>query len=168
MGLPLVGRRVLNNVGACLACCVMCIALASATAVAAGGDTWPYVWPVRGSVTDVFRAPANPYAAGNRGIELATAPGSSVVAARSGTVTFAGQVAGRAYVTIQHQDGVRTTVGPVAIIGVRRGQAVATGDSIATTGSWVHISARIGESYIDPAILFGGTGSSSTHLIELG
>ncbi len=151
-----------------MACCVMSIALVSATAVGAVGDTWPYVWPVRGSVTDVFRAPANPYAAGNRGIELSTALGSSVVAARSGTVTFAGQVAGRAFVTIQHQDGVRTTVGPVASIGVQRGQAVSTGDTIATTGSWVHISARIGESYIDPAVLFGGAGSSSTHLIEVG
>ena len=59
-----------------------------------------YRWPVIAPVLDGFRAPASPYAAGNRGVELDTTPGAILVAAADGTVTFAGPVAGTVYVCL--------------------------------------------------------------------
>ena len=123
---------------------------------AAPDDPWPYVWPVNAPVIDGFRAPANPYAPGNRGLEFRTVPGQSVVAAREGTVSFAAPVAGRRFVTIVHADGVRTSYGALHAIGVRRGQRVSTGEQIGTAGERLHVGARIGDAYVDPAILFGG------------
>ena len=55
-------------------------------------STW--VRPVAGRVVRGFVEPANPYAPGHRGADLAAAPGAPVRAAGSGTVSFAGDVAG--------------------------------------------------------------------------
>ena len=128
----------------------------AAPAGATDANGWPYIWPVRAPVSDPFRAPANRFAAGNRGIEFRTIPGQVVVAAREGTVTFAGQVAGSLFVTIAHPDGVRTSYGHVASVGVFADQSVAIGEPIATTAGLLHVSARIGDAYVDPSILFGG------------
>lgn len=124
---------------------------------------WPYQWPVAGPVIDGFRAPANPYGPGNRGLEFATIPGTTVVAAGDGSVVFAGSVAGSSWVTIQHPDGVRTSYGPLAGVAVVRGSGVGRGAVIGTSGARLHVSARVGEAYIDPAILFGQRGRA--HLV---
>jgi murein DD-endopeptidase MepM/ murein hydrolase activator NlpD len=133
----------------------------------AGGaqiDEWPYTWPVTAPVIDPFRAPASPYAAGNRGLEFNTTSGQVVVAAREGVVIFAGQVAGRTFITISHPDGVRTTYGFAAIIGVRRGEQVRKAQPIAVAGEVLHVSARIRDAYVDPAVLFGGA-PGPAHLV---
>jgi len=137
----------------------------AAAAPAADQAAWPYQWPIRAPITDPFRAPASPYGPGNRGIEFATRPGSSIVAASTGTVTFASSVAGRLYVTIVHPDGVRTSYGPLRAIDVQRGATVARGDHIGTTIDWVFVSARIASAYVDPAVLFGGSGAGPAHLV---
>ncbi len=123
---------------------------------ATDANGWPYIWPVGAPISDPFRAPTNRFAAGNRGIEFRTIPGQVVVAAREGIVTFAGQVAGSLFVTIIHPDGVRTSYGHVATVGVLVDQSVAIGEPIATTAGLLHVSARIGDAYVDPSILFGG------------
>ena len=120
-------------------------------------DPWPYVWPVTAPIVDGFRAPASQYAPGNRGLEFNTTRGQSVVAARAGTVTFAGHVAGRMFVSILHVDGVKTSYGGLVNVFAVRGQQVATGGLIGTAGDSLHVSARIGDAYIDPAVLFGGS-----------
>ncbi len=149
-----------------LAGCILVGSVATAAAApAAGHASWPYQWPIRAPITDPFRAPANPYGPGNRGIEFATQPGSSVVAASAGMVSFASSVAGRLYVTIVHPDGVRTSYGPLRTIDVRRGATVAGGDHIGTTIDWVFVSARIASAYVDPAVLFGRSGAGLAHLV---
>ncbi|MEY2397693.1 MAG: hypothetical protein QOJ00_867 [Actinomycetota bacterium] len=126
-----------------------------------------YTQPVTGRVTDPFRPPANPYGAGNRGLTYETQPGSPVRASASGRVTFAGQVGGALHVVVRHADGVRTSYSFLRSIAVRNGQSVAQGDAVGTTGSSFHFGARIGDAYVDPAILLE-SGPARVHLVPDG
>jgi murein DD-endopeptidase MepM/ murein hydrolase activator NlpD len=119
--------------------------------------------PLAGSprVTRPFAAPANPYGPGHRGVDLAAAPGAVVVAASDGVIAFAGRVAGRPVVSIDHAGGLRTTYEPVdASVGA--GQPVARGSPIGTLAgghagcpveACLHWGLRRGESYLDPLLL---------------
>ena len=109
--------------------------------------------PVEGQVVDPFRAPPTPYAAGNRGLEYATAPGSTVRAAAAGVVTFAGQVGDVLNVVVLHADAIRTTYSKLASVGVRPGEHVDAGAVIGTSGPALHFGARAGRAYVDPAVL---------------
>ncbi|MDN5860622.1 MAG: M23 family metallopeptidase [Pseudonocardia sp.] len=98
---------------------------------AADGSPAPgagYAWPLlpRPEVLTPFRAPSHPYGPGHRGVDLAGAPGQPVLAARAGVVIFAGPVAGRSTVSVQHDDGLRTTYEPVTPT-VTAGAIVAAG-----------------------------------------
>jgi len=125
-----------------------------------------YIAPIVAPVTDPFRPPATPYGPGNRGIEYATVPGSPVVAAADGSVTFAGRVAGSLHVTVQHADGVRTTASFLATASVVAGTRVVQGQVIGTTADRLHVSARRGDVYFDPASLWGG-GRPHVYLVPL-
>ena len=115
-----------------------------------------YLPPVDAPVRDPFRPPACTWCAGNRGLEYDTEPGQDVRAAAGGTVTFAGQVAGRLWVVVAHADGLRTSYGLVTGIDVAVGQIVAAGQRIASAGESVHFGVRRGNVYLDPALLLGG------------
>jgi murein DD-endopeptidase MepM/ murein hydrolase activator NlpD len=119
-------------------------------------DPWPYEWPVDAPVVDPFRPPATPYRPGNRGLEFATFPGQAVRAAGSGRVLFAGRVGGTLHVTIGHPDRLRTSYSYLASISVRVGDVVERGREIGTAGDRLHVGARAGRAYVDPAIVFGG------------
>jgi hypothetical protein len=123
-----------------------------------------YSPPVDAPISDPFRPPSTPYGPGNRGIEYATAAGTTVVAAADGTVTFAGVVAAKRWVTIIDADGVRTTYGPLDDVNVSTGDHVRLGDAIGTTAGALLFTARVGDAYIDPASLFAG-GAPRVHLV---
>ncbi|WP_240494025.1 M23 family metallopeptidase [Actinomyces gaoshouyii] len=119
-----------------------------------------YVWPTGEPVAVVegFDPPAVVWGSGHRGIDLAVAAGSPVRAAGAGTVSFAGMVAGRPVVSIDHAGGVRTTYEPVEP-AVAAGDAVGAGQVIGTLlpghrsdgVDALHWGARTGKkSYIDP------------------
>ena len=112
-----------------------------------------YALPVAGPIIDPYRAPSNPYGPGNRGIDLATAPGAPVGAPADGDVVFAGSVGRDLFVVILHADGVRTTLGFLATVLVRAGQHVHAGQWVGTSGLSVHFGARLGAVYIDPLSL---------------
>jgi len=139
---------------------VVAVVAVPTAASAAPDDPWPYVWPVQAPITDPFRAPVSPYGPGNRGIEFATLPGQDVVAAGAGRVTFSGQVGGRLFVTVLHPDGVRTSYSFLRSTAVVRGQVVGRGETIGSAAAVFHVGARIGDAYIDPAVLFGGAPTS--------
>ena len=81
-------------------------------------------WPLQpASVTRAFDAPAPDWQRGHRGVDLAGIPGQPVYAAGPGTVAFAGLLAGRPVVSIQHPGGLRTSYEPVQP-AVRTGQRV--------------------------------------------
>ncbi|SDG76199.1 M23 family metallopeptidase [Klenkia brasiliensis] len=121
----------------------------------------PYRWPLDGvpAVTRAFDPPATVYGAGHRGVDLAAAPGAPVLAAGAGVVAFAGLVAGRPVVSVDHPDGVRTTYEPVQP-AVAAGQAVARGSPLGVllaghdgcpAAACLHWGARTGPvAYLDP------------------
>lgn len=128
----------------------------TATAAAA------YDWPVGGAheVTRPFDPPPKPWLAGHRGVDIAGDAGAAVLAAGAGTVAFAGEVAGKPVVSIDHA-GVRTTYEPVVAI-VSAGDAVTLGQPIGTlagghpecaAAACLHWGAKRGERYIDPLSL---------------
>lgn len=120
---------------------------------------WPdgaLLAPVDGPVVRRFHVVSR-YGPGHRGVDLAARPGTPVRAPAAGVVTWAGAVAGRRWVTVDH-GWVRTTVGPLASIRVPRGRAVGAGDVVGTSATAhgldaVHVSARIGQRYVDPLSL---------------
>ena len=107
---------------------------------------------------DAFRPPAHVGAPGNRGLEYATRPGTAVRAAAGGVVTFAGKVGPGRHVTVAHADGVRTSYSFLRTVAVRATQQVAAGQILGVAGDSLHFGARIGEAYVDPAVLLGEAG----------
>ena len=119
-----------------------------------------YTWPTGGppAVLAGFDPPAVVWGSGHRGVDLALTAGSPVLAAGDGTVVFAGMVAGRPVVSIDHADGIRTTYEPVeAVVGA--GDAVGRGQVIGTLVAGhradgvdaLHWGARTGpKTYVNP------------------
>lgn len=106
-----------------------------------------------------FEAPEQKWSPGHRGVDMALAVGSPVVAAEDGVVAFVGTVAGKPVVSISHADGVRTTYQPVHG-AVKQGQEVREGQVIGRLGNPVdgypglHWGALIAkDTYIDPLTL---------------
>lgn len=116
-----------------------------------------YVAPVDAPVIDPFRPPAHIGAPGNRGLEYATQREALVVAAAPGEVHFAGSIAGKNYVSIVHQDGVRTTYSDLLEVWVSERQWVNAQDPIGLSGDRLHFGAVIRERYLDPAILLNAS-----------
>lgn len=120
----------------------------------AGGAPEVHRPPVDAPVVDDFRAPPEPWSAGNRGIDYATAPGASVAASAGGRVTFAGPVGGQLHVTIAHPDGLRTTYAFLATVSVTAGDVVPAGGVVGTSAGRFHFGVRDAQgNYLDPADL---------------
>ena len=137
-------------------------ALLLAIAAAAPAWAWPTDSPV---VVRGFEAPATPYGAGHRGIDVATPVGGEVRAVDDGVVAFAGTVVDRGVVSVDH-GGIRSSVEPVDPT-VHEGEAVHRGEVIghvATGGTHpagiLHLGARIrtadGWAYVSPLLFLGG------------
>jgi hypothetical protein len=90
-------------------------------------------WPLPGfpTVVRAFHPPAFRYGPGHRGIDLAAVAGAPVLAAGTGMVVFAGTVAGRGVVSVDHPGGLRTTYEPVSPT-VTAGDEVSRGERIGT------------------------------------
>lgn len=124
-----------------------------------------WVRPVPGPVVRPFRAPAQRFGPGHRGVDLATPPGGPVVAAGAGTVTFAGPVAGHAHVVVAHRGGLRTTYAFLDAVDTRTGARVEAGTRLGRAGGArsaaaghagaLHFALRVGDTYVDPMRLFG-------------
>jgi murein DD-endopeptidase MepM/ murein hydrolase activator NlpD len=120
----------------------------------------PAGWPLAGSLDVIrgFTAPDHDYGPGHRGVDLAARTGEPVVAAAAGTVAFAGSVAGRGVVSIDH-GAMRTTYEPLAP-RVRAGQRVELGQLIGRVtggghcaGRCLHWGLKQGKTYLDPLLL---------------
>ncbi|MDX6283329.1 MAG: hypothetical protein QOH03_4400 [Kribbellaceae bacterium] len=85
------------------------------------------VWPLspRPEVVRGFEPPPKPWLPGHRGLDLRGSPGQQVRSATSGTVTYAGPLAGRGVIVIA-SGPLRTTYEPV-VPTVRVGTLVAPG-----------------------------------------
>ncbi|NIH81845.1 murein DD-endopeptidase MepM/ murein hydrolase activator NlpD [Amycolatopsis viridis] len=120
---------------------------------------WPLSPPP--AVVRPFQAPADPYGPGHRGVDLAAAPGQQVLAAGPGVVVFAGMVAGRPVVAVDHDGGLRTTyepVTPTVPVGTQvwQGQpigVVEAGHPGCPVEACLHWGVRRGEEYLNPLTL---------------
>lgn len=124
----------------------------------------PARWPLAGtpSVTAGFDPPSLPWGRGHRGLDLAARVGDPVLAAADGTVAFAGPVAGRQVLVLDH-GGVQTTYEPVSP-RVRVGDPVGLGEVVGTVGTGSHCPAgclhwglKEGATYHNPLDLLTGT-----------
>jgi murein DD-endopeptidase MepM/ murein hydrolase activator NlpD len=122
------------------------------------------VWPLvpEPEVVTGFDPPDSPWGAGHRGVDLLGTVGQTVRAALPGRVSFAGVLAGRGVVVVDH-GATRTTYEPVAG-SVALGDPVAAGDRLgrlALAGSHclpracLHWGWIEGETYLDPLRLVG-------------
>lgn len=123
----------------------------------------PWRWPVDGArrVVEPFRAPAHDYGPGHRGLDVAADPGAVVRAPADGVVAFRGVVVDRPLITIEHADGLVTTLEPVSSL-LAPGTPVAAGDEVGVVASGghtlpgaLHIGVRLDGVYINPMLLFG-------------
>lgn len=139
-----------------LAPLVLLLLMAATSPADAAPTDW--IWPVQGPVVRGFDPPDSPYGTGHRGVDIAAGVGTIVVAPAEGTVTFAGPVGGRLFVTIDHGGGWLSTVSFVSSVLVRRGDMVVAGRPIALSGwghtdepiSHVHLGVRLDGAYVDP------------------
>jgi murein DD-endopeptidase MepM/ murein hydrolase activator NlpD len=99
----------------------------------------PSVWPTRGWVTSDFGVRLDPYTAErimHRGLDIATASGSAVLAPSDGTVVFAGTEGGYGkVVVIDHGYGVKTRYGHLSELFVKAGERIKRGTRIAAVGN---------------------------------
>ena len=133
---------------------MMVLALAPTPANASGSWTWPVTGPViRG-----YDPPDSPYGSGHRGIDIATPFGTPVLAAASGTVTFAGKVGGHLFVTVNHGGGLASTYSWLSELRVRKNDVVTQGQVIALSGTGhpdvptphLHLGVKLNGAYQDP------------------
>ncbi len=146
--------------------------LAIVWAAPAHADQARLQWPLRPGVpivTRAFDAPAPDWQRGHRGVDLIGSPGQPVYSAAAGTVVFAGLLAGRPVVSVEHPGGLRTSYEPVQA-AVRAGQSVAAstalgrlaaGHSGCPAAACLHWGAMWGPAaradYLDPLGLLAST-----------
>jgi hypothetical protein len=151
---------------------VAVLGLGGAAAVAGRPSTPPataqlvpvrWVWPLfpAPAVLRAFAPPPLPWLAGHRGVDLGGSKGQPVRAAGDGVVAFAGRVAGRGVVSVDHPGGLRTTYEPVRA-SVQSGQAVTAGLTLGVLVAGhagcpapvcLHWGLRRGRAYLDPLLL---------------
>ncbi|MFM9878228.1 MAG: M23 family metallopeptidase [Rhodoglobus sp.] len=126
----------------------------------------PWRWPVDPprSIVRPYLAPATPYAAGHRGVDI-RAPTGVLYAPADGIVHFAGLVVDRPVLSIGHGDGVISSFEPV-VAAVREGDVVARGQVIGTVMPGhcsmlcVHVGVRVHGQYVSPLAFFGSIPAS--------
>jgi len=132
---------------------------------AAPGPAYSAPLPLPVEVLTPFDPPDQPWGSGHRGVDLAGRVGAPVRAAAAGEVVYAGTLAGRGVVSVQHADGIRTTYEPVesavsAGAQVTAGQVlgtVAAGHASCAPAVCLHWGARTGpDVYLDPMLLVTG------------
>lgn len=145
----------------------LCLLLPAAAASAddEGGAGPPWLWPLDPTppVVAEFSPPDHEYGPGHRGIDLAGTPGQTVRAVAAGEVTFAGPVAGRGVIVVDH-GRLRSTyqpvdpdvsVGDLVQVGQPLGRLTST-HSHCAPAACLHLGAKRGEPYVDPLSLLGG------------
>ena len=118
-----------------------------------------YIWPVNGGY---ISCPIWGYA-GHTGTDIAAPAGTTIWAAKAGTVAYAGWSNGYGYnILIDHGDGTKTRYAHCSSLAVYTGQQVAQGEVIGyvgrtgwATGNHCHFEIISGGSYLDARLYIG-------------
>lgn len=129
-----------------------------AWAIAGGTPAGTWAWPVVGPVIRDFDPPTDPYGSGHRGIDVAAAAGTPILAPEAGTVSFAGKVGGELFITLDHGGGLQSTYSWISATLVHKGDVVARGSQIGLTGQGhpgslvphLHFGVKLDGAYVDP------------------
>ncbi len=152
-------------IGLLLAAILLAVAPTAAQAVVGDREPDPVgVWPLwpEPDVVRGFDPPDDPFGAGHRGVDLTGSISQPVRAAMVGSITYAGRLAGRGVVVVDH-GSTRTTYEPVTA-AVHVGDTVTAGDLIGTLelagshcfpAACLHWGWRRGDTYLDPLDLVG-------------
>lgn len=133
--------------------------MALSTPAWAASDEGAWVWPLQPTPPIVagFAPPDEVWQAGHRGVDLLGSGGQSVLAIGTGRVTFAGPLAGRGVVVVDHGE-LRSTYEPV-LAQVAVGEVVPAGQPVGLLQSvrshcaprtCLHLGLKRGETYLDP------------------
>jgi len=150
--------RILSSLALTVA--LLCVAAPDAAAEEQPRGEWPL--RPRPELIERFDPPDSPYGPGHRGVDLLGHVGQTVHASLAGTVTFAGMLAGRGVVVVDHGD-TRTTYEPITA-AVTVGTPVAAGAPIGTLDlalshclprSCLHWGWIDDSTYLDPLRLVG-------------
>jgi murein DD-endopeptidase MepM/ murein hydrolase activator NlpD len=136
------------------------------TALAPGTAVSRWVWPIEPIhlVVHGYDPPATRWGTGHRGVDIAAAVETSVLAPTDGQVSFVGMVAGRPVVVVVHAGGLRSTFEPVSTTATV-GQSVRRGESVGTIAAYpghcapsscLHWGVLRGDTYLDPMALLAG------------
>ena len=125
----------------------------------------PLESPVR--LVNQYRQPNSDYSAGHRGVDYLVQPGQPVMAPADGAVWFAGRVAQRPVLSLQHQGGLLTEFEPVCS-DLSAGEIVFAGQEIGrvcdadddyrehcSTQRCMHFSVRLKGRYLSPLVFLG-------------
>lgn len=133
---------------------------AAAVAVLAALWAWPVAAPH--PIARPYLAPATPYAAGHRGVDIRAPAGAEVRAPADGVVHFAGVVMDRPVLSLDHGGGLLSSYEPVTTAlregdTVRRGQVIGTLESgHCAADACLHFGVRISGEYVSPLLFLGG------------
>ena len=132
---------------------------AKASATAADAANPEFRWPARGRIIQAFKP------GGNDGINIAVPEGTSVKAAESGVVAYAGNEL-KGYgnlILIRHPNGFVSAYANTSDIEVKRGETVKRGQIIAKSGQsgnvaspQLHFELRKGTTPVDPTQYLAG------------
>jgi hypothetical protein len=119
--------------------------------------TAPWSWPIAAPhpVIRPFVAPLTRYAAGHRGIDIASRVGGPVFAPDDGVVYFAGVVVDRPVLSIRHGSGLMSSFEPV-VSPLAAGSPVTRGLTVGAVveghcaTACVHFGARLYGQYVSP------------------
>ncbi|MGG7103905.1 peptidoglycan DD-metalloendopeptidase family protein [Rhodococcus sp. 24CO] len=137
---------------------VTAVTIGATPALADAADRFDWPLMPRPRVERAFDNPEKNWLPGHRGVDLASSTGQAVVAAGPGVVVFAGHVAGKPVVSIDHIGGLRTTYEPVTAV-VSAGDRVGLGTVIGTLepghegctlAACLHWGLRRDRTYLDP------------------
>ena len=124
--------------------------------------------PVDAAVARGFDLPKGQFGPGNRGLDYAVVAGAPVRAAGSGTVTFAGPVAGTVAVTLDHGGGLETTYTGMRELYVVRGETIDQGHWLGETDDRFHFGVKLDDIYVDPREYLGPIDTGDAiHLIPV-
>ena len=130
--------------------------------------TGTFTWPVGG------RCVTNYYWYGHAGLDISLRVGSPVVAADTGTVTYASWASGSYYdygnlIVINHGNGYETFYAHLSGINVVPGQTVEKGQSIGASGNsgrssgpHIHIEIRLNDARLNPLSRLSGSVTDCT------